>query len=79
MKPNTRIATAGAALALLVAPVTFASEGASHDAQSRKQATPCSCMAQHAHGANAEKKAEKRAEKAAQPSTPEHQLFTDQG
>lgn len=73
MKPMTRIVTAAAALALFVAPATFASEGTSHDAHCRAQAKDgCACMTQHAHETKPEKKA-------AQPSTPEYPIFTDQG
>jgi hypothetical protein len=73
MKPMTRIATAAAALALFVAPATFASEGTSKDAHCRGQTTGgCACMAGHTHGMEPEKKA-------AQPGTPEYPIFTDQG
>ena len=73
MKPMTRIATAAAALALFVAPATFASEGTSKDAHCRGQATGgCACQAEHTHGTEPK-------EKAAQPSAPEYPIFTDQG
>lgn len=74
MKPMTRIATTFAALALLAAPATFASTGASHDAHCRADAAaPCACMGERPVGAAAEKK------QPAQPSTPEYPIFTDQG
>lgn len=73
MKPLTRIATAAAALALFVAPATFASEGTSKDAHCRGQATDgCACTAGHTHGTEPEKKA-------AQPATPEPPIFAEQG
>jgi hypothetical protein len=73
MKPMTRIATAAAALALFVAPATFASEDTSKDARCRGQDTGgCACMTGHTHGTEPEKKA-------AQPSTPDYPIFTDQG
>lgn len=74
MKSTTRIA-AGAiafALALLIAPATFAADGAQSTQSSKETAAPCSCMTKRPHGAQAEKQP-------APSSAPEAPVFTDQG
>jgi hypothetical protein len=73
MKSITRIATVAAALALVVAPPTFASEDVSMESRSCKDAASvCSCEKLQPSGANVAKEQER-------PSTPEFPLFTDQG
>lgn len=82
MKCTTRIATGIAtALALLAAPATYASEGASRSTASRS--APCACMAEHTHCGQAMELKQghvslagaAHVEPRAKPSTPERQDF----
>lgn len=76
MKLNTRITTVAAALALFIAPATFASEhNTPHAGDCHKQTSDaCACMARDGRDAQASQKDAPRP-----ASASEYPLFTDQG